>query len=219
MPFQRPLQPSEIKNAAYVLCTHEHLDHADPFTLGPIARNNPAAKFIASRWAGTVFDEAQIAPPQRLHPVEKQPLDLDGIKIWAIPAAHYDMEHSDELGYRYFSYLIQWNGVCFFHSGDTLIYPGYVERIKALPQADLALVAANGRDYVRESEDVMGNLHPAEAVWLAKELGWDTLLGGHNDLFEWNTLPAGELYEAGKKTHPTLKIHTLRPGELYFYIR
>lgn len=217
--FQPPLKPSDITNASFVLCTHEHLDHADPLTLGPIAQNNPSAKFIAPKWVDLTFEEAGITNNQRIFPDVNDALEFDGIKIWAIPAAHYQVEHHETLGYRYFSYLIQWNGVCFFHSGDTLLYPDYMKTISALPRADIALVAANGRDYIRETENILGNMLPSEAVWLAKQLSWDVLLGGHNDLFEWNTLPISELFEAGKKIHPTLKIHNLQPGELFYYIR
>src|SRR5215510_15817868 len=35
--FPPPVEPEDITNATYVLCSHEHLDHADPLTLGPLA--------------------------------------------------------------------------------------------------------------------------------------------------------------------------------------
>ena len=104
-------------------------------------------------------------------------IQLGGARVTAIPAAHYELDH-DERGYRYLGFIIEWNGVTFYHSGDTLVYPGYLERMKALPRADVAMVAANGRDAYREQYNVMGNFQPAEAVWLAQELGWDMLIGG-----------------------------------------
>jgi L-ascorbate 6-phosphate lactonase len=48
--FPPPLVPADITNAAYVLCTHEHLDHTDPLTLAPLAdavrQHNPRQKFL-----------------------------------------------------------------------------------------------------------------------------------------------------------------------------
>ncbi|NMB87000.1 MAG: MBL fold metallo-hydrolase [Chloroflexi bacterium] len=217
--FPAPLEPGQICNAAYVLCTHEHLDHTDPLTLGPLAQASPGARFVTSGWAQAALDEAGIAPGRRIPITVEEPVELDGIRVHAIPAAHYEVEHDPQMGYRYLSFLIEWNGVTFFHSGDTILYPGYIERLKGLPRADLALVACNGRDAVREAYDVVGNLLPSEAVWMAQTLEWDVLLPGHNDLFAWNTLPAGALADAAQKLNPRQKIHALQPGELYYYVR
>ncbi|MBC7811564.1 MAG: MBL fold metallo-hydrolase, partial [Burkholderiales bacterium] len=136
----------------------------------------------------------------------------------AIPAAHYDPEH-DERGYRYLGFVIEWNGVTFYHSGDTIVFPGYMERMKSLPRVDVALVAANGRDAYRDEFTVTGNLQPSEAVWLAQELGWDMLIGGHNDLYLWNTLRAGELADEVRRRNPRQKHHVLQPGELLLYVK
>src|ERR1043165_7542025 len=44
--FDAPVAPEDIPNAAYVLCSHEHLDHTDPQTLAPIGKASPNAKFV-----------------------------------------------------------------------------------------------------------------------------------------------------------------------------
>ncbi len=220
--FQRayppPVSPGEITNASYVLCSHEHLDHADPLTLGPLASASPQARFVISGWSQAVLDEADIAPARRIVPPTDGSIQLGNARLTAIPAAHYELEH-DERGYRWLGFVIEWNSVTFYHSGDTIIYPGYLERMKALPRADVALVAANGRDAYREQYGVIGNLMPVEAAWLAKELGWDVLIGGHNDLYSWNTIPAGALPDALRGLHPRQKHHALQPGELFLYVR
>src|SRR4051812_6206954 len=43
--FPPPIAPEEVTNASYVLVTHEHVDHFDPETLGPIASASPQARF------------------------------------------------------------------------------------------------------------------------------------------------------------------------------
>jgi L-ascorbate metabolism protein UlaG (beta-lactamase superfamily) len=216
--FPPPVDPAEIINATYVLCSHEHLDHADPLTLGPLAQASPEAKFVISGWTQGVLDEADIAPGRRIVPPTDSTIQLGNARLTAIPAAHYDLDH-DERGYRWLGFVIEWNGVTFYHSGDTLVYPGYLERLKVLPRADVAMVAANGRDVYKEQYGVIGNLQPIEVAWLAKELGWDMLIGGHNDLFSWNTLAAGALADELRRLNPRQKYHTLQPGELYFYVR
>jgi L-ascorbate 6-phosphate lactonase len=216
--FPAPVEPADITNAAYVLCSHEHLDHTDPLTLGPIAKASPKAQFLITGWAHSPLDEAGIAPERRTVPPVEKAIQLGSARLTAVPSAHYDLEH-DSRGYRWLGFIIEWNGVTFYHSGDTIVYPGYVERLKALPRADIAIVAANGRDAFRDSFDITGNLHPAEAAWLAQELGWDMLIGGHNDLYPWNTIGAGRLGDDLRRLNPRQKYHVLQPGELYLYVR
>ncbi|MDR3575776.1 MAG: MBL fold metallo-hydrolase [Anaerolineaceae bacterium] len=217
--FPAPLEPSQINNAALVLCTHEHLDHTDPLTLGPLAAASPQACFIASGWAQTALDEAGIANARRIIPNSGKPLEFGSLRINIVPSAHYGLEFDQPRGWRWMGFHIQWNGVTFYHSGDNILYPGYLQRLQALPSIDVGLLAVNGRDECRESEGVIGNMHPQEAVWLAKELDWDMLLGGHNDLFLWNSLPATSLSDAVSRINPHQKFQTLQPGEMLLYRR
>lgn len=216
--FPPPLEPEQVTNARYVLLTHEHLDHTDPLTLGPLGSASPAAQFVTTPWAYAALDEANIPPERRIAARPDEPLTLGNIRVTVVPCAHYNVEH-DERGYRWLSFHIEWNGVTFYHSGDTVIYPGYMDRLKALPRADVAMLAANGRDTYREQFDVVGNLMPIEAAWLSSELGWDLLIGGHNDLYAWNTVAAGALADELRRLNPRQKYHTLQPGELYLYVR
>jgi len=218
--FPAPLKPEEITNASYVLCSHEHLDHTDPFTLAPLAKASPQAIFITSGWVKELLDEAGIALERRIVPQYGKPLNLDGIKISVIPAAHDEIEFEPTRGFRFLSFQIDWGGVRLFHSGDTRITAEFLTHLHTLASADVALVAANGRDEYRKSLDVLGNLHPVEVVWLAKEMGWDVVIGGHNDLFEWNTIAAGSLADAVHKYNPRQKYHCqLQPGELFYYVK
>jgi L-ascorbate metabolism protein UlaG (beta-lactamase superfamily) len=217
--FPPPVEPGQISNAALVLCSHEHLDHTDPLTLGPLAQASPQARFVISGWAHGLLDEAGIDPARRIVPDVDAPLALGSLRLRAIPAAHYALEHDPARGHRWLGFLIEWNGVTLYHSGDTIIYDGYLERMRQVPRPDVAIVAANGRDAYRDSFGVVGNLLPAEAAWLAATLGWDVLIGGHNDLFAWNAVGAGELAEAVQRHNPRQKLHTLQPGELFVYLR
>jgi hypothetical protein len=64
-----------------------------------------------------------------------------------------------------------------------------------------------------------GNLLPAEAAYLSKEVGWDVLIVGHNDLYPNNTIPFAEITSALEKTVPRQKYKVLQPGELYYYVK
>jgi L-ascorbate metabolism protein UlaG (beta-lactamase superfamily) len=217
--FPPPLQPGEITNASLVLCSHEHGDHTDPATLGPMASASPEARFVITGWSHPLLDKAGIAPERRIVPTVLQPMQFGDMRLTALPSAHYDVEDDAAKGHRWLGFLIEWNGVTFYHSGDTIIYPGYLETMKALPQADVAMVPVNGRDAYRDSYHWTGNLLPLEAAWLSQQLGWDMLIAGHNDLFIWNTIGAGELPDALRRLNPRQKMHVLQPGELYLYVK
>ena len=45
--YPAPISAEEFDFVDYILCTHEHYDHADPDTLSKLATINSKAKFIA----------------------------------------------------------------------------------------------------------------------------------------------------------------------------
>jgi L-ascorbate metabolism protein UlaG (beta-lactamase superfamily) len=220
--YPPPLQPTDITNATYYLTSHEHLDHLDPLTTGPAAKASPNAKFVVTGWSRDIMADLDIADERIIVPPALETMMLPGtsIRLTAVPAAHYEKEHDPQKGYRWFGYLIEWNGVTFYHAGDTIIYPGYIEILKGLPRIDVAMLPINGRDWIRETVvGATGNLLPAEAAYLSNEIGWDVLIVGHNDLYPNNAIPFGQIADALAKTAPRQKYKVLQPGELYYYIR
>jgi len=216
--FPPPLLPHEVSNATAVLCSHEHLDHTDPATLRGIAGASPAASFVISGWAQSQADQAGIAVERRIV-ARATPIEIGEFKITPLPAAHVTREYDEQRGERWLGFLVEGNGVVLYHSGDTVYFDGYFEQMRALPTADLAVVASNGRDARRDSFGILGNFNPAEAVWAAQQLGWDTLILGHNDLFAVNSQPPGALADAVAAVHPRQKWHTLQPGEMFVYVK
>ncbi len=220
--YPPPLAPEEVTNATYYLVTHEHFDHLDPVTTGAAAKASPNAKFVATGWCIDLMAEIDVPQEKLIIPSALKPITLPGtsVRLTAIPAAHYAKEYDEEKGYRWFGYIIEWNGVVFYHGGDTIIHPGYIDTLRSLPHADVAMLAVNGRDWYRETDvSAVGNLLPAEAARLARDMGWDTLIPGHNDLYPNNAIPMGNIVEALAATAPRQKYKFLQPGELYYYVK
>ena len=214
--------PEQVTNADYYLITHEHGDHLDTDTVGPIARNAPQTKFIAPGWCKDILLGLGIAAERIVTPKALEPIQLSGsdVTLTVVPSAHYEKTYDAEKGYRWIGYMIKANGITFYHAGDTIIYPDYVETLKALPTPDVAMLPVNGRDYYRETEmGAFGNLLPVEAVRLAKDLGWDTLIIGHNDMYPHNTIPYSSIIDALEKIAPRQKYKVLQPGELMYYVK
>jgi L-ascorbate metabolism protein UlaG (beta-lactamase superfamily) len=220
--YPSPLEPSAVTNASFYLISHEHLDHLDPMTAGPVARASAQARFIAPGWCRPLLAELDIPDERIIIPpaLEAIPLPDSTIRVTAIPSAHYAKEYDADKGYRWLGYLIEWNGVTFYHAGDTIIYPGYLDTLRHLPTPDIAMLPVNGRDYYRESVlGAIGNLLPAEAAHLAHDHGWDLLIIGHNDLFANNAIPYGEIATALEQIAPRQKYKVLQPGELCYYVK
>lgn len=217
--FAPPLLPEEVTNASLVLCSHEHGDHTSAETLAGIAAASPHACFAATGWAQSILSEAGIDVARRLPMATGITYDHGVLRITYIPAAHYSVESDGTRGHRWVSMLLDWGNVAFFHGGDTILYDGYIDTIAALPQADVGMLACNGSDAMRNALGIAGNMSPAEAAFVATQLGWKTLIAGHNDLFASNRLPASEVAGQIERVAPEMAVHTFKPGELFFYQR
>ena len=220
--YDPPVLPEEVTNADFYFISHEHLDHLDPLTVAGVLKASPDVKFVTCGWCIDSLkelgvDEANIIVPAIM---EKMTLPDTDIQVSTIPAAHYDKEYDDEKGYRYIGFIIEWNGVTFYHAGDTIIYDDYIENLKKLPTPDVALLPVNGRDYYREADvGAVGNLLPAEAVRLAHDLNWDVIIFGHNDMYANNAIPFAEHADAVERISPRQKYKILQPGELFYYVK
>ncbi len=220
--YPPPLLPEQITNADFYFASHEHLDHFDPLTAGPVAKASPQAKFVTPAWCDGLLSELDIGSDRVIYPKALEAVTLPGttLKLTAVPAAHYEKEYDVQKGYRWLGFMIEWNGVVFYHAGDTIIYPDYIETLQKLPRPDVAMLPVNGRDYYRETDvGAVGNLLPAEAARLADDLGWDTLIIGHNDLYPNNTIPQAQVVDALQKFAPRQKFKILQPGELFYYLK
>ena len=216
--FPPPLLPEEATNVHWVFCTHEHADHTDPKTLGPLSRAAPRARFIGPaasrdilRSLGVSEDRIIVPPADTLH-------SLGPLGFTAIPAAHYGLDQDPQGGFRWLGYTLQLNGVTLYHAGDTILYDGLVERLRT-HSIDIACLPVNGRDGWRERRGMIGNLDGREAAELAAAVNADVLIPMHNDMFAANHLSPAILADFLDRTYPRQKYHWLQPGELYFYVR
>jgi L-ascorbate 6-phosphate lactonase len=220
--FPPPLSPEQITDADWVLCSHEHIDHLDPETLKPLAAVSPTARFVVPGWCIEQMTEIGIDRGRIIVPEALKPMTLPDttLRLTAVPSAHYAKEYDPAKGYRYLGFLLEWNNVTLYFAGDTILYDDYLQTMRRLPQADIAMLPVNGRDYFRETKyQYIGNLHPVEAAQLAAALGWSLVIAGHNDLVPTNTIPMGEIAQAFADHAPRQAYKVLQPGELLYYVK
>lgn len=223
--FPSPMDPAAIQHADVVFATHEHLDHADGPTLGPLLAASPQATLITSLQGREIALESDISAERIIVPRVGERVKFAGLTYTAMPASHgasalpvtryaYEVDHDGHA--RWMGFLISCNGVTLYHAGDTILFPELFTALKS-QGVDLALLPINGRDFFREQQDIVGNLWPREAVELAVAIGARVLIGCHNDLFDGNRVNPGLLFDELDRRAPWQRCHLLQPGELYLY--
>jgi L-ascorbate metabolism protein UlaG (beta-lactamase superfamily) len=194
---RRVIAPERLDFIDVVSSSHNHTDHLDAETLKALDWSNANMSIVCSG-ANVAFAATRLGYPEsRFKPVNV-PMDAGMVNrdtrwascagFTAIPAAHETLE-TDEMGrHRYVGFVISLGGFAIYHSGDTVLYDGMVERLRSF-NVDVALLPINGRAHARR---VAGNLWGREAAWLAKEIGAKVVIPCHYDMFEFNTATPDE---------------------------
>jgi L-ascorbate metabolism protein UlaG (beta-lactamase superfamily) len=214
--FPVPIAPGVIQHADVVFATHEHPDHADGRTLGPLLAASPQAGLVTSPQGRAVALQGGVPADRVTVPRLGQPATHGDLTYTAVPAAHYAYEVDGDGRARWLGFLIACHGVTLCHAGDTILFPELLAAL-AGQRIDLALLPINGRDFFREQQDLVGNLWPREAVALAAALQARVLIGMHNDLFDENRVNPGQLFDELDRRAPWQRCHLLQPGGLYLY--
>jgi len=186
-----PMKPEDVNHADIVLCTHDHADHIDPDGIPKIATQSPHAHFIVPECTRETMQSFGI-DDGRIHTMKgDDELSLEEIHIHAAPAKHEEFDKHPQKGYPYLSYIINIDGISVFHAGDTIPYPGQVERVKK-HRIDLAFIPVNGRDEFRHKLDFEGNFTCDEAVRFALDIKAGLTIPMHYDMFTINTADISE---------------------------
>jgi L-ascorbate 6-phosphate lactonase len=196
----------------WLLVTHEHLDHLDPYSLREVAARSEGLTIVAPAPLEPLVREA--CPDATFAGVGRGVrLELRGAgSLTVVPAVHA-REPAD--GYaddpRFVGYVLELAGVSLYHAGDTIVTDSLVEALAPL-RIDVALLPVNGRTYYRERQGLVGNMGPRDAVALATEIGASVLVPIHWDLFAGNTEWPGRVVDAAVEAGAPLHVVTLRRG-------
>ena len=76
--FPIPIDPATIQHANVVFATHEHVDHADADTLGPLMAASPQATLITSPQGREIALQADIANERILVPCVGERVEFAG---------------------------------------------------------------------------------------------------------------------------------------------
>lgn len=201
-----PMAPADVKDADWVLVSHEHLDHFDPDTLVPIAKASPRAKFlvpgcVSEELAARGVDRVRITIARpRWHPAGT------GVRIHPVPACHPTIERDERGDLRYLGYVIDVNGKRLYVAGDTSPHQGIVDAIEAIGGAHVGFIPINERNVYKERRGIVGNMSAREAFAFAEELQVKTLVPIHWDMFQTNCVFPEEVESLYARLRPPFQL-------------
>lgn len=184
----RPLlTPQEAKFADLALISHGHADHLCPETLPFMVEASPNALFVGPRTeTERLLGECRI-PADRLKTVSAdETVTHNGIRVTAIKSKHEMFHEHPTLGFPFLGYVVEVNGVTFYHSGDTIPYEGMLTSLQKWPHFDTLFLPINGRDAERYNRRCDGNLTFQESVELGGDLEPGLVVPAHYDMFVGN---------------------------------
>jgi L-ascorbate 6-phosphate lactonase len=196
----------------WLLVTHEHIDHLDPYSLREVAARSEALKIVAPAPLEPLVREA--APDARFTGVDRgDRVDLPGAgSCTVVPAIHgRAVAHGYPDDPAFVGYVLELDGTSLYHAGDTIVTDALVTALVPL-RIDVALLPVNGRTYFREREDLVGNMGSRDAVALAAEIGATILVPYHWDLFRGNTEWPGRVVDDAVEAGAPFHVLTLRRG-------
>jgi L-ascorbate metabolism protein UlaG (beta-lactamase superfamily) len=183
-----PISPAELSNIDFIMCTHRHSDHLDPDTTPVIANHNRELKVIVPAAEKKHAESLGISNDQlvAINVGQQRSLNQD-IEIITIAAAHEALKQNEKGEHLYLGYILNFQGITIYHSGDCVPYEGLAEKLKSA-KIDLALLPINGRDAYRKQRNVPGNFHLSEAIKLCQQADIPFLIPHHYGMFEFNTV-------------------------------
>jgi L-ascorbate metabolism protein UlaG (beta-lactamase superfamily) len=187
-----PLLPENVTDAVWVLITHAHEDHADPATLGPIAKASPMARFMCPPPVADILVDVGVDRHRIVTATERAHRLSDAVSVRSVPAAHLKIERDADGLALCVGYVFDADGHRIYHAGDTIPHAEIVAALADRP-IDYALLPVNERNYYRDAQGIVGNMSVREALQLAIEIHAASMIPIHWDLFEPNSTPRAEI--------------------------
>ncbi|MFB3170852.1 MBL fold metallo-hydrolase [Neobacillus sp. 179-C4.2 HS] len=209
------LSPDMLEDADAMLITHEHDDHLDFATLREVGQSSenpvfvvpaPLVSMVQSETGNNNIAAAKVNESFR----------IKGFQITPVPAAHTSYQVDLEGNHLYLAYCIEVNGVRMFHSGDTIVTPELIEKVKDF-KPHVVFLPINGGDYFRSSREIVGNMSFREAVEFSNTVGADLIIPIHYDLFPNNRDNPAYFVDYLFTHYPNQKFHMMAPGERFIY--
>jgi L-ascorbate 6-phosphate lactonase len=190
-----PIPPADVRDANWVIITHDHIDHCDPHTIPVIAEASPSCSFIGP-W--TVLRKLQEwgIEASRCRMAEEQWQQLGDLgRIRAVPAAHPDIRRNAKGQLACVGYLLEVAGKTVYFAGDTSVTDDLLSALRNAEPVSAAILPVNEHNYFRGRRGIIGNMSVRDSFQLAQEIGVQTVIPVHWDMFQANSVSVEEIRE------------------------
>lgn len=207
--LEAPLQGGQIRHADLVLASHAHARHMDGGALVPLLEASPRAKLVLPKSAAHHANSLGI-PFTRMTTTDAA-LRVeyfhsgDYIRVYAVPSAHPELEHTPLGGYPYLGYLIRCGGCTIYHAGDCVPYPMLAASLKPY-SVNVALLPIDGGNGSH-------NFTVDQAAGLAEEIGAQWVVPMHYGSFANSGAEADRFVEHMLFQRPAQRFKVFECGE------
>jgi len=218
-----PIVPDEVQDADYVFITHEHADHCDAQTLLPLSKASPNCQFICPNSVSKTLIDWGISENRimRATPANKlkylttlfsrkartvSPIQLKDLTVHIVPSAHPSIEIDATGDWRYVGYVFEWQGKRLYHAGDTGVAQEIIDRLRKIGKIEVAFLPVNEQNFYRARRGIVGNMSIREAFQMAIDIGVETLVPTHWDMFAANQVYREEIELLYQKMNPPFRL-------------
>ncbi|MHB1405966.1 MAG: MBL fold metallo-hydrolase [Desulfitobacteriaceae bacterium] len=216
--YEPLLRGSDVNNANYVFCTHDHLDHLDPTTIWEISQANEKTRFIVPFYAHKTMERLGISTDRVIYLGANEKRELPELNVRALKGAHETFDYDEHCGFAYLGFYISIGNFNIFHAGDTVLHDELVRELRKLA-IDLAFLPINGREYFKLDRNIRGNMNYKDAADLAAELNVDTVFPCHWGMHYENTESPGNFVNYITERYRYQKFRVMVPGDRIVYFK
>lgn len=178
-----PYPPEELTNIDWVLITHDHIDHCDPFTIPKLAKASPNSKFIGPEPVRKILGKWGINSERIFSsPLRYTQLGSD-VSLISVPSAHPTLKKGKDGMPIVTGWILTIKDIKVYIAGDTSLFDGLIDFLKKQSGIDIGILPVNEDNYFRRRRGIIGNMSIREAFGLAKEVGIKKVFPAHWDLF------------------------------------
>ena len=197
-----PFMPESVTDADWVLITHEHIDHCDPYTIPQIAKSSPQAKFVCPQPVANLLEKWGIEQ-NRIFIASETWSELNpDLRLLATPAAHSKIVRNISGQLLCVGFIIEAFGQRIYFAGDTCVQQEIIDVLVENAPIHTAFLPVNEQNFFRHRRNIIGNMSVREAFQFAEEIGVKQVVAVHWDMFAVNAVDPDEIHLIYKVMNP-----------------
>jgi L-ascorbate 6-phosphate lactonase len=195
------IEPEDLDVDIYT-CTHNHMDHTDPETIGRL-RNRDTTHFVGPHPTCQVYRDQQIESGRIVPAWPDCELEFRDIAVWGAFALPTDATDLNHMG---FVFRVGSHGPRIYVTGDTDYSDLLASAARHSP--DILITCINGG---------FNNLSHFEAAKLAAQVKPKVAIPCHYDMFPDNSVDPGQFRASLRMNAPETSYQQLEHGKVFLY--